>query len=191
MTDIFNFILVMVSLILAIGVTHLIQRVAELIRNRDTASLDLLQLTWALSLFVLATLYWWSLWDMRNTDWIYPTFFFLLLGPTLLNFAVNLLVATDRGKEGTTAPFDFGRIRFPFMLVMAACSVVVSVDGWIVGAEPAWTAYRPVQFWSTGLYVIGAATRSLTAHRVIAALALLTYVIAGFSFRLAPGAFGS
>lgn len=191
MTDIFSFVLVMVSLILAIGVTHLIQRVAEIIRSRDAIPLDWLQLTWALSLFLLAALYWWSLWDMRNANWLFPKFFLLLLAPTLFNFAVSLLVATDRRSDAATASFDFGLIRLPFMLVMAAESVLVTWDAWFVGTEPAWTAYRVPQIWMIGLYLTGAALRSLTAQRVIAVLVLLTYLVAGFVYRFLPGAFGS
>ncbi|MGQ0659468.1 hypothetical protein [Sphingosinicella sp.] len=189
--DLFNFILVMVSLILAIGVTHLIQRVAEIIRIRDTVPLDWLQLTWALSLFLLAALYWWSLWDMRNADWTFPKYFLVLLSPTLLNFAVSLLVATDRASDTATAPFNLARIRLPFMLIMAASMVAVSWDAWLVGTEPAWTAYRPIQVFVIGLYFAGAALPGLTAQRVIAGLVLLTYVIGGFVYRLLPGAFAS
>ena len=191
MTDIFNFVLVMVSLILAIGVTHLIQRVAEIIRRRHSVPLDWLQLTWALSLFLLAALYWWSLWDMRSADWTFAKFFFLLLYPTLFNFAVSLLVATDRRSDASTASFDFGLIRLPFMLVMAVLSVVGTWDAWFVGTEPAWTDYRTVQIWVIALYMTGAALRSLTAQRIIALMVLLTYLVAGFVYRLLPGAFGA
>jgi hypothetical protein len=47
-------------------------------------------------------------------------------------------------------------IASPFMLVMATFSVIVTFDGWIVGAEPFWTDFRPIQPWVVGLYVAGA-----------------------------------
>ena len=190
-TDIFNFILVMVSLILAIGVTHLIQRVAEIIRLRDEVPLDWLQLTWALSLFLVGALYWWSLWDMRNATWLFPKFFFLLLAPVLLNFAVSLLVASGGSRHASIAPVDWTRIRLPFMLVMTAFTILVSSDAYFIGTEPAWTSYRPVQILSLSLYLVGAATRSDTAQRVVCVLTLLTYIIGGFVYRFLPGAFGS
>lgn len=190
-TDIFNFILVMVSLILAIGVTHLIQRIAEIIRVRDAVPLDWLQLTWALSLFVVAALYWWSLWDMRHADWLFPKFFYLLLAPTLLNFAVSLLVASDRTTGASVAPVDWPRIRLPFMLVMAAFSVLVTWDAYFIGTEPAWTAFRPVQIWTIGLYLVGAVAPSIGAQRAVGVLVLLTYILAGLIYRFLPGAFGA
>ncbi|MDX1420184.1 MAG: hypothetical protein R3181_09470 [Rubricoccaceae bacterium] len=191
MTDLFSFILVMVSLVLAIGVTHLVQGVADLVRHRGRVRLDPVPLVWAAALFVVAALYWWSLWDLRAAEWRFPLFFYMLLAPTLLHVAASLLVSTEALEAGASVQAAFDRIRVPFMLVMAAFSVVVTWDGWIVGTEPAWTAYRPVQIWTIGLYLAGAAFGSVRAQRVIAGLVLVTYVVAGFFFRFLPGAFAS
>jgi hypothetical protein len=181
----------MVSLVLAIGVTHLVQGVADLIRLRDKIRFEPLPFIWAASLFLVAAIYWWSLWDLRSTDWRFPTFFYLLLAPALLHVAASLLVATDAGEADATMRSEFERIRLPFMLVMAVFSVVVMLDGWIVGAETAWTTYRPVQIWTTSLYLAGALFAGVAAQRIIAGLVLATYALAGFVLRFLPGAFGS
>ncbi|NNF57506.1 MAG: hypothetical protein HKN04_04625 [Rhodothermaceae bacterium] len=191
MTDLFSFILVMVSLVLAIGVTHLVQGVADLVRLRGRVRLEPVPLVWAAALFVVAALYWWSLWDLREADWRFPLFFYMLLAPTLLHVAASLLVSTDAVEAGASVQSEFDRIRVPFMVIMALFSVVVTWDGWLVGAESAWTPYRPVQLWTIGLYVAGALLGSARAQRVIAVLGLATYVIAGFFFRFLPGAFAS
>lgn len=80
----FEFILVMVSLVLAIGVTHLLQGVVEVVRYRETLELYWVPFAWAATLFVLAAGHWWSLWDMRGVEWTFPGFFFLLLPPHAL-----------------------------------------------------------------------------------------------------------
>ncbi len=188
MNGVFDFILVMVSLVLAIGVTDLIQRAAEAIRRRAAAPPSPLQLAWAASLFLVATLYWWSLWDMRHAEWLFATFLLLLLPPTLLTFAVRLLMS--EGEEGGRL-FDFERIRTPFLLVMATFSMLVAWDAWIVGTEPAWTAFRPIQMWTVGLYLLGAVVRRTIVQQAIAGLVFMTYLVAGFVFRLFPGAFGN
>ena len=56
MSDIFNCILVMVSLVLAIGVTHLVSGVAALIRFRGRVRLEPLVLAWAASFFLVAAI---------------------------------------------------------------------------------------------------------------------------------------
>lgn len=191
MTDIFSFILVMVSLVLAIGVTHLVQGVANLVRLRGRARIEWLRMLWAAALFLVAAVYWWSLWDLRHAEWRFPLFFYMLLAPTLLHIAASLLVSTDPEEHAASAHSEFQRIRAPFMIVMALFSVVVTWDGWIVGTEAAWTPYRPVQLWTIGLYVAGAVLRGARAQHLIAILVLVTYIVAGFFFRLLPGAFGS
>ena len=191
MTDLFSFILVMVSLVLAIGVTHLVQGVAGLVRLRDAARIEPLPLVWAVSLFLVAAIYWWSLWDLRAAEWRFPLFVYMLLAPTLLHVAASLLVSAEAVADGATMEAEFTRVRVPFMVVMAVFSVFVMLDGWVVGVEPAWTVYRPVQLWTVGLYGAGAVLGGVRAQRVIAGLVLVTYVVAGFFFRFLPGAFGS
>lgn len=191
MTDLFSFILVMVSLVLAIGVTHLVHGVASLIRLRGSTRLEPLPLAWAANLFLVAAIYWWSLWDFRSVDWRFHHFFYLLLAPTLLHVAASLLVSTDAVAAGENLRSEFGRIRVPFMVVMAAFSIVVAFDGWIVGVESFWTDFRPIQIWAVGLYVAGATLAGVRAQRIVAGLVLVTYLAAGFFFRYVPGAFGS
>lgn len=191
MTDIFSFILVMVSLVLAIGVTHLVHGVASLIRLRGTTRLEPLPIVWAACLFLVAAIYWWSLWDFRSVDWRFHHFFYLLLAPTLLHVAASLLVSTDAVERGANLRSEFDRIRLPFMIVMAGFSIVVAFDGWIVGVESFWTNYRPIQIWTVGLYVAGATLADVRAQRIVAGLVLVTYLAAGFFFRYVPGAFGS
>jgi hypothetical protein len=77
------------------------------------------------------------------------------------------------------------------MLVMAAFSIVVAFDGWIVGVESFLTDYRPIQIWTVGLYVAGATLAGVRSQRIVAGLVLVTYLAAGFFFRYVPGAFGS
>jgi hypothetical protein len=190
-TDIFSFILVMVSLVLAIGVTHLVHGVASLIRLRASTRLEPLPLVWAANLFLVAAIYWWSLWDFRSVDWRFHHFLYLLLAPTLLHVAASLLVSTEAVESGANLRSEFDRIRVPFMVVMAVFSIVVAFDAWIVGVEPFWTDFRPIQIWTAGLYVAGATLAGVRAQRIVAGLVLVTYLAAGFFFRYVPGAFGS
>ena len=116
--SLFEFILVMMSLVLAIGVTHLLQEIAVIVQYRDTLQLDWVVITWGASLFVVSAIYWWSLWDFRALQWTFPGFFFLLLAPTLLYVAVSLLVSADVTEPGISLAAHFERIRLPFLIVM-------------------------------------------------------------------------
>ena len=159
----------MVSLLLAIGVTHLVQNAAVLVRRRRQVRLEPVVFVWAASLFLVAALYWWSLWDFREVAWRFPLFFYMLLAPTLLHVAASLLVSGASGSEtAVDGRSEFKQVRTPFMIVMALFSVVVMGDGWVVGVEPVWTVYRPLQLWSVALYVVGALLKNPRAQHLIA-----------------------
>ena len=126
----------------------------------------------------------------------FPLFFYMLLAPTLLHIAASLLVSGKKrgesdGDENGDGDSGFEQVRVPFMIVMAVFSILVMGDGWVLGVEPIWTPYRPLQLWSVALYVLGASIRDARAETFLAWLAIVTYVVAGFFYRFLPGAFGS
>lgn len=150
-----------------------------------------LTLVWAASLFFVAAQYWWSLWDFSGVDGRFHDFLNLLVAPALLHVAASLLVSTDTVEAGVSPRSDFDRIRVPFMVVMAAFPVVVTFDGWVVGAEPFWTDFRPIQLWVVGPYVAGPILPSARVQRIVAGLVLVSYLVAGLYSRSMPGAYGS
>lgn len=64
--SLFEFVLVMVSLVLAIGVTHLLHEIASIVRHRDTLTVHWIPLAWIATLFLYSVSYWWALWDFQG-----------------------------------------------------------------------------------------------------------------------------
>ena len=185
----FEFILVMVSLVLAIGVTHLLQGIVTVVRHRETIAVEWVRLVWAASLFPTSVVYWWSLWDFRLAPWTYGGFFFVLLAPTSLFTAISLLFSPETTSSATTRYAPFEDVRPLFMVVMFAYSVVWSADGWVLGVEPAWNALRVPQMVLTVLLLVGTVSSRKIAQAV-AVIWLLANVFNGFGPRFNPGAFG-
>ena len=181
----------MVSLLLAIGVTHLVQGVATVIRNKRLAKRNSLPLLWSVTLFLVAAIYWWSLYDLRNAEWNFPTFFYLLMAPTLFHIASSLIVSDNSLDTVFDDESGFARVRVPFMVVMALFSIIVTWDGWVLGVEGVWTAYRPLQLFVIALFFCGAFFSNIVVQWIIAIAAFMLYLFAGFFFRFLPGAFGS
>ena len=100
--SIFEFVLVMASLILAIGITVLLRHVALIITNRRTIELDFVAISWMVFLFIIATSMWWSFWDYSNVNWTYPLYMYLLMCPTLQFLAISMLVSTDTSEPGAS-----------------------------------------------------------------------------------------
>jgi hypothetical protein len=82
--------MVLVSIVLALGVAQLLSGASEFVRS---SRVYLGHSFWVLALFLVHVQLWWAMWDLHDrASWTFLTFLYLLLGPTLLFFATNLLL---------------------------------------------------------------------------------------------------
>lgn len=183
----FEFILVLVSLILAIGVTQLLQGVSGFVRYQQDLGLKWVPFCWAGSLFLLTTAHWWSLWDMRELEWTYPTFFFVLLPPTVQYFAISLLVSMDVESDGTSLAEEFQQIRVPFLSAVLSWVVLLMWDGAILGVEAVWNSLRMNQSVGVAMLILGLASPSWTVQKLVAAVMLASIALGAFVLRFLPG----
>ncbi len=189
--SIFEFVLVTVSLIMALGITLLLRHIAAVIRYRKSIELYWVALTWMAFQFVTVTWVWWSLWDFAAVEWTYPRFLYLLAGPTLHFIAISMLVSTDVSKPNASLIENFSSIRVPFMLVLSAVQVFVALDGWVFGVEPLWNSLRALQVAMLFLYLTAAISpKPIVQNSVIVAITGL-FIYGLFFLRYMPGAFVS
>ena len=189
--SIFEFVLVTVSLIMALGITLLLRHIAAIIRYRKSIELYWVALTWMALQFVTVTWVWWSLWDFAAVEWTYPRFFYLLAGPTLHYIVISMLVSTDVSKPNASLIENFSSIRVPFMLVLSAVQVFVALDGWVFGVEPLWNSLRALQVALLFLYLTAAISpKPIVQNSVIVAVTGL-FIYGLIFLRYLPGAFVS
>ena len=188
---IFEFVLVMASLILAIGITVLLRHVASIVTNRHSIEHDGVAIAWMAILFLSATSMWWSFWDYIEVDWTYPLYMYLLACPTLQFLAISMLVSTDTSKPGASLMATYVRIRLPFMVLMAVVQVLISWDGWVFGVEPFWNSLRMVQVVVIAIYVVGAMTSKRAVHKILVTVLLGLLIWGAAVLRYLPGAYGS
>lgn len=100
----FEYAMVLVSIVLALGVAQLLGGASDFVRS---SRVYLGHSFWVLALFLMHVQLWWAMWDLHNrASWTFLTFLNLLLGPTLLFFTTNLLLprsATDSMDWGLTS----------------------------------------------------------------------------------------
>lgn len=188
--SLFEFVLVMTSLVLAIGITHLLQHVADIVRHRKILRIDWVPLVWMGSLFISPASYWWALWDFRDLQWTFPSFFFLLATPTLLYIAISLLVSANVTAPNASLAASFEKVRVPFMWVMVVFQTLITWDGWLLGVEPAWNSLRLIGLILVSLYIAGAVSPKRLVQRCVAVSVFAMFIIGTFVLRFSPGAFG-
>ncbi|MDB6056679.1 MAG: hypothetical protein JWO95_523 [Verrucomicrobiales bacterium] len=89
--DLFNYLSVLTSIVLGLGVTGYFAHFAKLLGNRDHVKWSGLYGAWISLFFPLYVLYWWTFWDYRNQlEWKYFDFLFLIIGPGCLVLVTEL-----------------------------------------------------------------------------------------------------
>jgi len=101
--EVFNYLTVLTSVVLGLGLSHLLVGYARLIQTPEYLSVSWLYTGWLLLLLPLYFTYWWSFWDYRQqVRWNFIGFSLLLLGPVCL-YLITALYFPDNITE---AHFD-------------------------------------------------------------------------------------
>jgi hypothetical protein len=127
--SLFEFVTVMVSMILALCLGHLL-RSASFLAKTDREIKHYLPFTlWSVVILQAVVNHWWSLWDLRSVDWSYASFVYILAAPVLVSFATGLM-SPSQSKSG---PIDlraqFARIRKLFSAVFVVYALFMWFDG--------------------------------------------------------------
>jgi hypothetical protein len=184
--DLFEFITVMISVILALAAAQLFLGLAPLLQTRHTVRLSVTHAGWVASLFLITFLHWWSLWDFRDLSWTFPMFAISLVGPSLMFFAATLINPRDVSRDPVDLASHFGTIRRPFLAVVLVMMVFFTLDGPLFGTEAPFNRLRFSQLMIIGLAGFGIFSRD---QRIQASISLLTLalVVLAATARLLPG----
>lgn len=186
--SLFEFIVSMISVLIALAIAQLLISTGRLAQSHGRVKLYLPHALWNVAIFLIAFLHWWSLWDFRDLAWNSAMFFFSLMGPLLLFFAVTLLSPNPRADdEDIDLEAHFQGVRVMFLLVFLAALVFLALDGPLFGTEPAFNTLRATQL-LLSLCVFAALLSSRTVVQAISAGIVVTFLLYGTFVRFMPGA---
>ena len=185
--SIFEYLMVMVAIILGLGVTQLLRGLGKMASGSQRFTPVTL---WAVILFYLHIQVWWGFWDFSATqEWTQFGFTFILLVPCSLFAATELLVPL-----GTTPDTDwrthFFRVRQWFFGVMLIFELLAIASSWIILDVPLNHPYRVTQGLTFLSVAAGLVATSTRAHIGIGLAFLGALVIGQVLFRLFPGLSG-
>jgi hypothetical protein len=183
--DLFEFIIGMISVILALAVAQLFLGVADLVRHRARVSFYLGHSVWLINLFLLTFLHWWSIWAFRDLPWNFGMFFFSLIGPSLMFFAAAVLNPKDFPEQGVELAQYFLGIRRSFFAVLIVMLVLFTVDGPFFGTEPVFNPARVTQLVVLAIISWGLIADGRNSHTAIS-ITTLVILCALVVFRFFP-----
>lgn len=135
--SLFEFVTVMVSMILALSLGQLLSNLSYLAKTHREIVRYLPYSLWLFAMGLVLVNHWWSIWDLRDINWNYASFLYVLIAPVLITFAAGLL-APDRAESG---PIDlsaqFLRIRPIFTKAILAYVLVMWFDGPLLSGQDA------------------------------------------------------
>ncbi len=184
--SLFEFVVGMISIILALAIAQLFVGVAELMQRRARVRFFLPHGIWIVNLFVITFLHWWSLWTFRDLPWNFAMFFYSLIGPSLMFFAATIISPRDRSTEIIDVMDHFLNIRQFFLSVFIIMLMLFTFDGPLFGTEEPFNALRATQVFLLTMAAWGLVSENLRVHLAIS-LAVLAGVSAAAVIRFLPG----
>jgi len=100
---VFEYLGVLLSVILGLGVTHILAGLSKIVHHRKTVRLSWVHTLWTLNVLIYIVIIWWGMfWWSGQQDWSFFEFLLLILYAIVLFFAASLLFPWD-----LTEDFDF------------------------------------------------------------------------------------
>lgn len=131
----FDFVTVMVSMILALSLGHLLDGISYLYKTRERVNWYLPHTLWMIGLVLTLVHHWWALWDFRALDWNYAHFLYVLIAPVTLSFGANLLAPERSGDQVADLAQQFERVRKPFAIAMLVYVLAMWFDGPLLAGQ--------------------------------------------------------
>ena len=184
--DAFNYLSVLISIILALGMTRVLAGVGEMLQARSRRRIYWVHAVWILNLFLYLVVAWWIFYRWRNQQpWTFFLFLFVLISPTIL-FLASLLLFPSEGALDQFIDYKkhFYANHRAFFAIFSMFTLVDIVDTLLKGI-PHFLELGPQYVISNSLYFAGLATAAITRneryHQFFALFFLVQTIIASFA----------
>lgn len=177
--DSFSYLSVLISIILGLGIAHLLSGFAELIKRRGSLQLWWPTPLWMITTFLIHLQTWWALFALRTVHhWTFAAFLIVLLQPVALFMMSSLITPRFSGD----APHNLEQLylreqRWFFAFILAALAASLGKDLILTGHLP-----ETENLAAHGLFALVAAlaflSRSRRLQTALASIALL--VLCGY-----------
>jgi hypothetical protein len=161
----FEYLSVLISIILALGMTRVLAGVGEMLQARRHRRIYWVQVIWIVNLFIYLVIAWWVFYRWRNQqEWNFYLFVFVLISPTLLYLASMLLFP----REGSTdESIDYKAHYYAnhraFFAIFGMYAVIDVADTLLKGI-PHFLALGMPYVISSVVYFIGMMTAAITKN---------------------------
>ena len=167
--NVFEFLLVIVSILLGLGIAELLAGMARILRGELVAGK--LHGLWMFITFQLQVQLAWGLWGLRlKGEWQYPEFLLLLIAPVLLYSEAAVMfpsIGTDQSLD-----VHLMRRRRPFFLLLAGYGLVAGLFSWLLFDEALTLPSALIRLPALAIFLVLAITARRSLHLALALVVL-------------------
>lgn len=178
----FEFIMVLISIIIALGVAELLAGVVRILRGE--LRFYWIHGLWIFNLFILQLQYCWSLFDLETRDeWVFADLVWLLI-PAIVLFLVSSLLFPSRNAQGKLAELYFANRKQVFGL-LTALMLYYAINSFSISVMTA------IQFCGALMMGVLFFTPHRRTHAILTLLmsAAVLFMVAAFSYTLGESSF--
>ena len=183
--NVFEFLLVIVSILLGLGVAELLAGMARILRGELVAGK--LHALWMFITFQLQVQLAWGLWDLRlKGEWQYSEFLLLLLAPVLLYSAAAVMFPSV--GTGESLDVHLMRRRRPFFLLLAGYGLVAGLFSWLLFDGALTLPSALIRLPALAIFLILSITGRRTLHLALALVVLAMQLWFTYAYTFVVGA---
>lgn len=189
--DKFNYLMVVVSVILGLGITHLLSGIVDYVQNRDRITWCYTQLMWIALLFLLQVEYWWTTWSFGQVGDNFGRYLAALTYPSLLFVASGILVPKlpDEGEINLRERYYanhrwfFGTCALALLVLVFYKHLVLGVT-WAECRQTLGNRFNLYRLAGLGLVLLLALIGNRWVHRLLSLLCLALLAVFMMKFTL-------
>ena len=182
--EMFEYVAVLTSIIIGLGITHLLQGVARLIQQPGEAHVYWVHLAWVLYTFTQTIFWWWFEFRLGAVGvWTFQLYLFVVFYAVLIYLQCALLFPSSLDKFDGFRDYFYSR-RAWFFGVWVLVVLVDTGDSWFKGSDhfsSLGSEYIRNQMVGLVFMLVAARTRSERFHAVWVVVALVYVFVYGLT----------
>ena len=183
--EIFEYVIVLISIIIGLALTHLMQGIATLVQHPRRERVWWVHLVWVGYMFLTTVFWWWWQFRLRSVEtWTFGIYLLVIAYAFLVYLVCAMLFPKDLEGYAGYREYFLSRRQWFFSLLLAWLGIDI-LDSWIKGAAhlaSLGSEYFIASGVSAVLILLGFLTRREMIHAALA-VTLLGYQVS-WAFRL-------